>query len=535
MANKNLFQSFAQWLQSPASGGPNPTEVDLATLAPTDTVNEEGSPAFSLGPKHELAQYAVTGCLNGTFYASAESQLTRVLELASAVGPEFTAKVAVYSRERGHMKDMPALLCAALSVLDSGKLKAVFPRVCDDGKMLRNFVQILRSGAVARKSLGSVPKKLVQRWLESRTDEQLLRATVGQSPSLADVVKMVHPRPSTPARAAFYGWLLGRSHDASALPECVKSLESFKRGQTREVPDVPFQLLTALPLGTPEWTEIARRAPWQVTRMNLNTFARHGVFTDRKVTRLVAERLRDRANVRKARVFPYQLMVAYAQTDASVPTEVREALQDAMEVALENVPSIQGRVVVCPDVSGSMQSPVTGHRQGSTTAVRCVDVAALVAAALVRKNADTEVLPFSDDVVPARLNPRDSVMTNAALLAGLPSGGTNCSAPLTDLNRRKAKADLVVLVSDNQSWVDSTGGGRSTATMAEWAVFRRRNPQARLVCLDIQPYGSSQVKEREDILNIGGFSDAVFETLATFAQGELNADHWVGVIDSLAV
>jgi hypothetical protein len=51
MANKNLFQSFAQWLRSFAPGVPNLTEVDLATLAPTDTVNAEESPAFSLGPK----------------------------------------------------------------------------------------------------------------------------------------------------------------------------------------------------------------------------------------------------------------------------------------------------------------------------------------------------------------------------------------------------------------------------------------------------------------------------------------------------
>jgi 60 kDa SS-A/Ro ribonucleoprotein len=214
---------------------------------------------------------------------------------------------------------------------------------------------------------------------------------------------------------------------------------------------------------------------------------------------------------------------------------VREALQDAMEVALENVPEIQGRVVVCPDVSGSMQSPVTGHRKGSTSSVRCIDVAALVAAALVRKNRDAEVLPFSDDVVSVRLNPRDSVITNAKTLASLPSGGTNCSAPLRDLNRRKASADLVVLVSDNMSWVDSQWGGRSTATMAEWETFRRRNPNARLVCLDIQPYGSTQAKEREDILNVGGFSDAVFEILATFAKGELAADHWVGVIEGMAI
>lgn len=517
MANKTLFQTIA------------------GKLTKADTLNEAGGKAFAFTPKHALAQYAATGCLNGTFYATAETQLEKVLELASAAGPEFTAKVAVYSRTKGHMKDVPALLCAALSVLDPEKLKAVFPLVCDDGKMVRNFVQILRSGAVGRKSLGSVPKKLVQNWLDARSDEQLLRASVGQSPSLGDIVKMVHPRPTNANRSAFYGWLLGREHDAVALPDCVKSFEAFKQGQSKELPDVPFQMLTALPLGEAEWTAIARQAPWQMTRMNLNTFARHGVFKDRAVTNLVAKRLSEPMNVRKARVFPYQLMMAHAQADASVPESVREALQDAMEVALENVPEIPGRVVVCPDVSGSMQSPVTGHRKGSTSSVRCIDVAALLAAALVRKNRGAEVLPFSDHVVPVRLNPRDSVMTNAKTLASLPSGGTNCSAPLRDLNQRKASADLVVLVSDNMSWVDSHWGGRSTATMAEWETFRRRNPNARLVCLDIQPYGSTQAKEREDILNVGGFSDAVFEILATFAKGELSADYWVGVIEGMAV
>ena len=51
-----------------------------------------------------------------------------------------------------------------------------------------------------------------------------------------------------------------------------------------------------------------------------------------------------------------------------------------MEIAIENVPAVAGQVVVCPDVSGSMRSPVTGARRGATTAVRCIDVAALMAA-----------------------------------------------------------------------------------------------------------------------------------------------------------
>lgn len=132
-------------------------------------------------------------------------------------------------------------------------------------------------------------------------------------------------------------------------------------------------------------------------------------------------------------------MVAYTMVDSTVPNEIREALQDAMEVAIHNVPICKGKIYVCPDVSGSMASPVTGYRKGATSAVRCIDVAALVAAAMVRKNPSAEVLPFENDVVVLSLNPRDSVMTNAAKLASIGGGGTNCSAPLALLNRRKAE------------------------------------------------------------------------------------------------
>src|ERR671921_350385 len=283
---------------------------------------------------------------------------------------------------------------------------------------------------------------------------------------------MVHPRPRDAERDALYGYLLGRDFNPESLPAVVREFEAFKAGDRASVPDVPFQMLTALDLGTAEWTAIARRAPWQMTRMNLNTFVRHGVFDEPGMAELVAERLADPEQVRKARVFPYQLMVAYASADARVPAAVRDALQDAMEVAISNVPRVEGKVYVCADVSGSMQSAVTGYRKGSTSAVRCVDVAALVAAAVLRRNPLTEVLAFEQDVVGGlNLNPRDSVLTNAQRLASVGGGGTNCSAPLRLLNERKAAGDLVLYVSDNESWVDG-GGGRGTATMREWAEFK---------------------------------------------------------------
>jgi len=273
--------------------------------------------------------------------------------------------------------------------------------------------------------------------------------------------------------------------------------------------------------------------------MNLNTFARHEVFRDEEMVQIIAARLRDPEKVRKARVFPYQLLVAYtmAVLNDAIPALIANALQDAMEIATANVPEFRGKVFVFPDVSGSMHSAVTGHRKGATSAVRCVDVAALVAATVLRKNVNAEVIPFEANAVEIRLNPRDSVMTKAEKLASLPAGGTNCSAPLELINKRGARGDLVIYVSDNESWVDAPHygryGGSATRTMKAWANFKQRNPEARMVCIDIQPYVTVQAKERADILNIGGFSDHVFDVIAEFARGELKADHWVGVIEEV--
>ena len=42
--------------------------------------------------------------------------------------------------------------------------------------------------------------------------------------------------------------LIGRKHDAEKLPAVVRDYEAFKGGATKDVPDVPFQMLTSLTL-----------------------------------------------------------------------------------------------------------------------------------------------------------------------------------------------------------------------------------------------------------------------------------------------
>ena len=47
------------------------------------------------------------------------------------------------------------MLCAVLSTKAPGLLFEIFDRVIDNGKMLQNFVQIMRSGATGREVAGN--------------------------------------------------------------------------------------------------------------------------------------------------------------------------------------------------------------------------------------------------------------------------------------------------------------------------------------------------------------------------------------------
>lgn len=535
MANKNIFTSTNTRFPS------------------ADTTNEAGGRAYQFDSKHALAQLAATGCISDTFYTKAEDQLDQVLKLAQEVPTEYLAKVAVFSRQRGFMKDMPALLCAVLAVRDADLLKTVFPKIMDNGKMIRNFAQIMRSGRVGRKCFGSVPKRLIQKWFEQRPNDRLFNDSVGNDPSMADVIRMTHPKPKDKEQEALFKYMLGREHNARSLPDVVKAFERFKKDLDKTVPDVSFQMLTALPLTTEHWTEIAKNMNWHSLRMNLNTLARHGVFKNkdgsenREMVDLVASKLADAEQVRKVRVFPYQLMAAYKFSEDTVPHRILVALQKAMDVAVENIPVLEDKKVwIFTDVSGSMSAAVTGsndggskgRKWGATTQISCKDMAAVVTAAFLRRNPDAEAMLFSDEVHPTRLNNGDSIMTTAEKISKEPSGGTNCSAPMAELARRKERADLIIYVSDNMSWADSDQsisggqvGGLAPRTMVEFAKVRARNPGCKLVMIDGCPNTSSQVKERKDILNCGGFSDVVFEIIAEFANGRLDRNHWIGEIE----
>jgi 60 kDa SS-A/Ro ribonucleoprotein len=201
-----------------------------------DTVNKAGGRAGSLPARQALAEYVCTSNL-GSYPSDAGGRTAAVLQAASHCSEEYLAKLAVYARVRQNMVYFPALLCAILACRGAAGLvylRRIFSVVVDNGIMLRVFCRIIRSGAVGRKSFGTRPKILIQEWLIHRPPDALFWESLarGPSPSIAAIIRMVHPKPQSAEQNALFRYLLGYTDvDSAALPVSVRAYETFRQGK----------------------------------------------------------------------------------------------------------------------------------------------------------------------------------------------------------------------------------------------------------------------------------------------------------------
>lgn len=528
--NKNIFKSHTNTIT-------------------TNSVNPAGAPAYSLSNEEAIAQLVATGTFQNTFYTKAEDQLKQVQELAHKCSDTFLAKLAIYARTQGYMKDSPAVLLAILSRKNPTLFRTTAKQVLDNVKMVRNLVQIIRSGNTGRKSLGSAPKKAIQYFFNNLTDQQLFAQSIGQSPSMADIIKLAHVKPMyqgkiTEARTELFKYILGFTNvKKELLPQNVQDFEAFKADNTLPLPRVDWQMLSSFSLNTDQWIKVGSSMNWHALRMNLNTLARHNALDNQELVQTICRKLVDKTVMSKVKVFPYQLFATYlnTQSTAGVPTSIKNAVQDALDISVENVPALTNvtQLFICIDTSGSMSSPVTGYNGSATSSVRCIDAAAMFAAsfAKVNKTANVTVIGFDHNAKVIPINTRDSLVTIAQNF-NTPGGGTNCSSAMQLIQNQftitKKDNIAVIYISDNCSWAEYYGryySGQASPLSTLWEQVARKAGTAKMVLIDVQPFATTQHQTTNNVLNVGGFSDAVYDVVTRFLNN--GNENWTTVINSI--
>jgi 60 kDa SS-A/Ro ribonucleoprotein len=225
--------------------------------------------------------------------------------------------------------------------------------------------------------------------------------------------------------------------------------------------------------------------------------------------------------IEKSRVLPFRFITAMTEIgmlvndskiDQANLKRVIMAINQGVDLSLQNVPKFDGKTLIALDVSGSMTSTAINSKhpsQKSTSVVSCAEIGGLFAAILAKNNMNADLMTFDSDARYISINPLDSTLTIQKGL-NFRGGGTDFNCIFRSANKAY---DRVIILSDMQGWID---GG--TPYHNEFKAYKKRsgsNPY--LYSFDLCGYGSSMFPENK-VCTIAGYSDKAFDLIKTTEQ-----------------
>jgi 60 kDa SS-A/Ro ribonucleoprotein len=441
-----------------------------------NTVNFEGGSAFSQTAKLELASVLLTTFLKDEFYRTEQQTMARIRELMAKVGePRFAAKAALFARNTYGMRSVSHLVAGetAKHVKGARWTKSFYDRVVrrpDDVLEILGYYLAAYGRPVPnslKKGLGAALSRFDEYALAKyRRDHAAFK--------LVDAVNLVRPK-SSPA--------LTKLVNGSLAPAQTWETKLTQTGEAESAEQAAAAKSQA-------WAQLVaeRKLGYLALLRNVRNILTHA---PEAVDELCSQ-LGDEKAVRRSLVFPFQFLSAVEvlqQGNLPGAAKVMDAINQAVDYSLANVPKFEGATLIALDSSGSM-------------AGRPQTIGSLFAAVLV-KASGADLMVFSDDAKYISLNRRDSTLT-AAKSIPFARAGTNFNAIFERANRAY---DRIVILSDMQGWI---GGGAPVKSFA--AYQERYHAVPRVFSLDLKGYGTLQFPQ-ERVFCLAGWSDRVFDIM----------------------
>lgn len=490
------------------------SSMNRSTNGRMRTANRSGHAAYSMGDRERLVTMALTTMLGEPkFYGDNTDDMIQLAESMCESGDgEFVAKLAVWARTKGNMRSASHALVAVAARKCPGKgfvrpaVREIALMRGDDGTEVIATYAALYGRRIPHSVIRGVRDALSQAGAftiakyQSRAREWKLR----------DVLRLTHPVP--------------KDADAErAMRECIDGTLAMPKGWETE--------LSARGNTAEVWNELLseRKVGFMAALRNMRNIIQSGADVQP-----VLDMLMDEGAVRRSRQLPFRFFSAWRELrDAGLATTgVTRALDAAMTHACSNMDALPGRTAVMIDTSGSMGSPVS-----SRSRVACADIAAVLAAMVVRTCDDAWVCKFDSNaaVVPMM---GVSVLADVQLVPRH-GGWTDMTAAFYCLSKSGFDADRVILISDNEVNYDGYpynplryGGSGKRCIQSELDAYRRKVGHD-VWChgIDLQGYGTQQF--HGDKFNIiAGWSEQVMRFVSMAEQGSGGI---VAEIDSMSL
>lgn len=461
------------------------------------TVNREGHVAYDMAPKAKLVTQVLTSFFNEKkFYCDNSDEMKETIEQVIRQDPEFVSKLAVFARREFNMRSVSHVLTAYLAHEVKGKpfaretVKGVSLRG-DDATEIMSFY-LSEFGKPVPNSL----KKGIADVLRG-FDEYTLAKYKGDAKSvkMKDLLCICRPRPVDATQEALWKRCL---EDKLATPMTWET-ELSANGNNQETWE---KLIDSNKVGymalLRNFRNIVKAHPWNFNK--------------------VLNYIRNPEAVLNSKQLPFRFLSAYKSLieddSLAYSSSVLDALEDAVDISVMNLPKIPGKTVIAIDGSGSM-----GMGISERSSVPCYEIALLLGIIANRICEEAIVLQFDTDIAPLRVSTRDGILRTVTD-SDCWGGGTNMSLPFDYMIRHGIKPDRVIVLSDNECNTDGYYWRRSM-TIGQVADECRRelDHDFWVHAIDIMGYGTQQFKGPKTNV-IAGWSEKVFEFILLAESGE---------------
>lgn len=464
-------------------------------IAVVRATNVAGGKAFSMKPDLELAHAVLASFLKDEFYEKGDKRAERIATLAEQIAlkePKFVAQLAKVARSEYHLRSVTTVLLGTLAKAHRGDdlvkraIVASTERV-DDLTELAAF-----SGTPMPKQV----KRGIRNAILKFNRFQLAKYRgEGKTVSLVDLFNLTHPKAQHATEEQQSAWK--DLMEGNLVSKDTWEVE-VSRAKDEEGRKEAFEKLI-----------LENKMGYMALLRNLNNLIKYGV--SEAVIDAAVAKLSNPEEVAKSKQLPFRFYTAFEHVKGN--RKLSNAISDAMDLSVANVPSFAGKMLIAIDTSGSMSSGGDG-----TTPLQ---KAAIFAAAMIKAN-DADVVLYDTSISELPTSSRSTVMDLAnKIMTNARGGGTATSIVFDWASKAVNKYDRVMILSDQESWADYSGNVSSSyeaykkATSCDPFVF----------AIDIQGYGTMDLQKSSKVFHLTGWSERLLDFVGVAEQGDTLLKH----------
>ena len=499
--------------------------------------NRAGGYVFSIDDWARFDRFLILGTAGGTYYVDqrehTKDNIAIVKKVVAEDGMKAVDRIVEISTSGRAPKNDQALFSLAVaasfgSLMVKGYALSKLSSVARIGTHLFMFVAFLKE----MRGFGRSVKSALSRWYTNDDPDRMAYQTTKYRQrhgwSHRDVLRVAHPKTENARLNDLFSWI---THPDSyeVTEKTLPALRDFLAVQrpglhAKQVAEeirnrrITHDMLLTEHKASPEvWQALLDRyIPMTALIRNLPTLTRHGLLGEMSDNEgKVFARLTDPVGIRKARVHPFQVLLA-ADTYAAGKSArgkavwrpnstIVSALDQAFVSAFDNIEKTDKNIYLGLDVSSSMTFPPLMNSKTITP----LKAEAALALCLMRTANRYVVKGFSGSWYTSKMQPL--YWTNGTSLQhairdinSMQFGGTDCAMPMLDALENKIPVDTFIVLTDNETWA---GGSHPAVALQKYR--KTMNIPAKLIVVGMTATHSSIADPNDPgMLDIVGFDAA---------------------------